>query len=198
MRTIDGRANDAAKRVPLTKQDTTPRRRERHAAVQQGALKLLSQQRAPFKRSRLHGPCSVAVEYGRDTMPADSADEQRRVRAQEREEERERERTVRAERLEEQQRTEPLNTRQLKSLMFVRINTPLSLLFVVAAAMFGLMTTPDIERSFRSHPNYFTPAPRMFLVYMVTMFAFQMGFCTLAVISSNTHTLVRRSGGTDH
>lgn len=84
--------------------------------------------------------------------------------------------------------SEPLTARQRGSLAFLRVNTPLSLLFAVAAAMFDLMATPDLEKSFRSRPTYLTPSPQMFMAYMLAVFSFQIGFCTLAVVTQNSHT----------
>ncbi|WFD31627.1 hypothetical protein MSPP1_002666 [Malassezia sp. CBS 17886] len=82
----------------------------------------------------------------------------------------------------------PLTPRQKSALTFLQMNTPLSLLFLVATAMFGVIIVPSMRKVFRSHVTYLTPSPPMLLAYMAVLFAFEVGFCALAIVTRNPHT----------
>lgn len=91
----------------------------------------------------------------------------------------------------------PLNPKERRSLVFLQMNTPLSVLFCIVAGIVGVMIVPSINDVFNSHPTLLTAAPKMFLGYMFVLFMFQVGFCMLAVISQNSHTqrcIVRSTG----
>lgn len=83
---------------------------------------------------------------------------------------------------------EPLTSAQKRSLTFLQVNTPLSLLVFLATALFGAVVVPSIGFVFTSHATYFTPNPRMLLAYFVITLVFQTGFCILSVITRNCHT----------
>ncbi|KAI3617360.1 hypothetical protein CBS9595_003269 [Malassezia furfur] len=91
----------------------------------------------------------------------------------------------------------PLNPRERRSLVFLQMNTPLSVLCCIVSAIVGVMIVPSISDVFTSHPTLITAAPKMFLMYIFVLFLFQVGFCMLAVISQNAHTqrcIVRTTG----
>lgn len=77
---------------------------------------------------------------------------------------------------------------QRKSLVFLQMNTPVSLLCCIATALFVTLIVPSIHYVFRNQPTYFTMAPRMELAYFAVMMVFQIGFCILALITPNPHT----------
>ncbi|WFD20189.1 hypothetical protein MCAP1_002433 [Malassezia caprae] len=77
---------------------------------------------------------------------------------------------------------------QRKSLVFLQMNTPVSLLCCIATALFVTLIVPSIHYVFRNQPTYFTMAPRMELAYFAVMMVFQIGFCLLALITPNPHT----------
>lgn len=87
-------------------------------------------------------------------------------------------------------RREPLTltSRQRKSLVFLQMNTPVSLLCCIAMALFVSLIVPSIHYVFRNQPTYFTMAPRMELAYFIVVMVFQIGFCLLALITPNPHT----------
>ncbi|WFD33239.1 hypothetical protein MCUN1_000052 [Malassezia cuniculi] len=102
------------------------------------------------------------------------------------------ERTALAERAE---RSEPqpedqsdLTRNESNSLRFLQMNTPLSMMFVVAVAAFGVLVTPSMDLVLRRHRTYLTPSPHMLMVYMCILFFFQIGFCVLSIITLNRHT----------
>lgn len=91
----------------------------------------------------------------------------------------------------------PLNPRERRSLVFLQMNTPLSVLCCIVSAIVGVMIVPSISDVFTSHPTLITAAPNMFMMYIFVLFLFQVGFCMLAVISQNSHTqrcIVRTTG----
>lgn len=96
----------------------------------------------------------------------------------------------RREQQQQQQRRAPqeLSERQKSSLWFLQLNTPLSMLFVVAVAAFGVLVTPSMELVLRQHQTYLTPSPYMFMVYMCILFFAQIGFCMLSLIARTRHT----------
>lgn len=81
-----------------------------------------------------------------------------------------------------------LTSGQRKSLVFLQMNTPVSLLCCIATALFVTLIVPSIHYVFRNQPTYFTMAPRMELAYFAVMMLFQIGFCLLALITPNPHT----------
>ncbi|PKI84044.1 hypothetical protein MVES_001904 [Malassezia vespertilionis] len=84
-----------------------------------------------------------------------------------------------------------------KSLVFLQMNTPLSILFCIMAAVFGALVVPSVEKAFRIHETYFTPSPKMFFLYLVAMYVSQIGFCSLSIFSPSAHTkrmIVRSTG----
>ncbi|WFC99577.1 hypothetical protein MYAM1_002322 [Malassezia yamatoensis] len=82
----------------------------------------------------------------------------------------------------------PLSPRERRSLVFLQMNSPLSVLFCIVSGIVGVMIVPSISDVFTSHPTLYTAAPRLFLGYLFVLFLFQVGFCVLAVISQNSHT----------
>ena len=102
------------------------------------------------------------------------------------------------------QRNEPrseerreLTPGHLSSLRFMQMNTPLSMMFVVAVAVFGALVTPSMDLVLRQHKTYLTPSPHMLMVYMAILFFFQIGLCVLAIVTRNRHTqlvIVRSTG----
>lgn len=90
--------------------------------------------------------------------------------------------------LEEEAPYAPLTPSERRSLVFLQMNTPLSVLFCVVTAIVGVMVVPSLDDVFNSHPTLMTTSPRMFLGYMFVLLLFQVGFCMLAVVTHNAHT----------
>lgn len=82
----------------------------------------------------------------------------------------------------------PLSPKERRSLVFLQMNTPLSVLFCIVTGIMGVIIVPSIGDVFSSHPTLMTSAPTMFLGYMFVVLLFQVGFCMLAIISQNPHT----------